>query len=409
MYNNPMIAVISFIAIFVVSTVVAYHVYETINKYKVISTKLTELEDADAATRSSIVKTKTDLTNSINTASSRLNDKVQATEMSLNTRLENTQNTLTSSLQTTQDTVKTTQDSVKTTQDDLHVTNTLLATTESSIRDEIIASNTKLDNFFTTLSQQVTTDKLKVNTQTDIDNNINVNNGKINITKNDPGAMVEKVYSGVGDRYGIGQFPNGSMRMYSSSANRSATTGLAIARSDGTLNDVLTVTGDKLTNVYGDIDLRGKLHLGRVDGSTDPYVIEKKLMAPNQSALRLTMNDNPDEALEIWGDSCSTGNCAGEGVLRHRFQVNGDASHAGNLRVAKRLLVNRSSTDRYPNWGDGLHTLDVYANGTIGAGTNGNVAASINNSGTITGKQLCIDNVCLTSQQLNTIKTQAKV
>jgi hypothetical protein len=393
MYNNSMIAVINFIAIFVVSTVVAYHVYETINKYKVISTKLTELDDANAATRSSIVKTKTDLTNNINETSSKLNDKVQATENSLSTRIENTESTLTSEL--------------KTTQDGLQAANTRLTTADTSIRNEISASNKKLDNFFTTLSQQVTTNRLRVNQQTDINNNVNINNGKINITKSDPGAMVEKVYSGAGDRYGIGQFPNGSMRMYTASTHKPATAGLSIANPNGTLNDVLTVTTDNVTNVHGDMDLRGKLHFGRLDNNSDPYILEKRVTGPNNSSLRMTINDDSDEAFEIWGNSCAAGNCRGDGLLQHRFQANGDASHAGNVRVAKKLLVNRSTTDRYPNWGDGLHTWDLYANGTIGAGTNGAVAAYINNAGRIAGKELCIDDVCLNSQELNNIKTRA--
>lgn len=45
------------------------------------------------------------------------------------------------------------------------------------------------------------------------------------------------------------------------------------------------------------------------------------------------------------------------------------------------LKVNRSDTDRYPAWGPGIHTWDLYANGSVGAGQNGNVAAYLNSNG----------------------------
>lgn len=45
------------------------------------------------------------------------------------------------------------------------------------------------------------------------------------------------------------------------------------------------------------------------------------------------------------------------------------------------LKVNRSDSDRYPNWSPGVHTWDLYANGTVGAGQNGNVAAYLNSNG----------------------------
>ena len=43
------------------------------------------------------------------------------------------------------------------------------------------------------------------------------------------------------------------------------------------------------------------------------------------------------------------------------------------------LQVNRTDSD--PKWGTGIHTTDVYANGTVGAGTNGQVAAYLNVNG----------------------------
>lgn len=434
-----MLVIVNFVAIFVVSAVVAFQLYETITKYKAINTKLTELEEEDVSTKSSIVKARKDLSSSITEASSQLNDKVNATEYQFNKQIENTHTFVTDEFNKAQKERETIKTQLSATQTDLN---------------NVKTSNKTLDDYFKSLSQQVvtkntTTDKLKlgnkfqlsgigdakgnddwlrlfdgdgkdfygglatkklwVDDQTYLNNDVNVAKGKINFQNNTPGPMIEKSNEKVNDRYGVGQFANGAMRMYASGLYQPATAGLSVLKPDGTLDDVLAVTTDKLTNVYGNMDIRGKLFLGRVDGSTDPYSIEKKLYAKDKSSLRLTINDNSNETVEIWGDSCGTGNCAGEGTLKHRFQANGDAQHEGNLQVKKRLLVNRSPSDKYPAWGDGVHTSFLYANDSIGVGNDGDVAAAISSSGTVQAKKMCIDNVCLDAEQLNTIKTQANL
>lgn len=88
-----------------------------------------------------------------------------------------------------------------------------------------------------------------------------------------------------------------------------------------------------------DVDLKGTLFFGKNDGSTDPYSLRKVTNGDN-SSLRFTINDNPDESIEIWGDSCAAGNCAGEGKLKHKFTATGDAQHEGNLSVKGKLTVN---------------------------------------------------------------------
>lgn len=53
----------------------------------------------------------------------------------------------------------------------------------------------------------------------------------------------------------------------------------------------------------------------------------------------------------------------------------------------------------YPTgWGGGVHTLDVYAEGTIGAGTGGTLMASLNRNGDITGQNLSIVNATATGE-----------
>jgi hypothetical protein len=67
--------------------------------------------------------------------------------------------------------------------------------------------------------------------------------------------------------------------------------------------------------------------------NSDPYFLERINTGGDQSVLRLTMNDNAHEALEIFGNSCELGNCNGAGGLQHKFYANGDAWHNGHMRT----------------------------------------------------------------------------
>lgn len=65
--------------------------------------------------------------------------------------------------------------------------------------------------------------------------------------------------------------------------------------------------------------------------------------------------------------------------------VSGTMNVGGAARVAT-LQVNRSDADKWPGgWGGGVHSLDMYANGTMGAGANGELAAYMNSSGYFRG------------------------
>lgn len=55
-----------------------------------------------------------------------------------------------------------------------------------------------------------------------------------------------------------------------------------------------------------------------------------------------------------------------------------------NTKIEQRLgLMGRDPNDLPSNWGGGLRTLDVYADGTVGAGTNQQVNAYLNSSGDV--------------------------
>ena len=63
--------------------------------------------------------------------------------------------------------------------------------------------------------------------------------------------------------------------------------------------------------------------------NTDPYYLEKVIAGDNNSSLRLTINDDADESLQIWGNSCATGDCGGKGMKSHHFRADGSAAHRG--------------------------------------------------------------------------------
>lgn len=343
-----MLAIVNIFAILVVSSVVAYQLYDTMTRYKEISKKLASLEDEDETTKSLMGKTTKDLstlTTSINNTSSKLTKKVNQSEEQFNKTIENTQTFMTTEFKKQQDIIN----DIKKKHDSLNLDKFFQNMSQQVVTKNVSTDsvnlgqnhNLKADNEWIRIMDKegknmyggFATNKLFVGEQTQVNKNIDITNGKINFVSDTPGAMVEKSNGKNDDRYGIGQFPNGAMRVYTSSLNKPATVGLSLAKADGGMDDVLSVTTDKLTNVYGNMDLRGKMYIGRVDGSTEPYTFEK-----NKSSLRVTINDNANETFEIWGDACRTGNCRGEGALRHKFQANGDASHVGTVQ-AKRICI----------------------------------------------------------------------
>lgn len=75
---------------------------------------------------------------------------------------------------------------------------------------------------------------------------------------------------------------------------------------------------------------------GHSDDS-DPYYMEK-VGSRNNNHLRLTINDDDNESFQIWGGSCRTHSCDGNGgAMRHYFGALGDASHTGSLYTAGEL------------------------------------------------------------------------
>ena len=125
----------------------------------------------------------------------------------------------------------------------------------------------------------------------------------------------------------------------------------------------------KNLQIDNELDLNGMVYFGKNDETTDRFTLEKvKDLKSQQSMLRFTINDNPEDSFEIYGDACSQGDCNGTGALRHKFQGNGDATHHGNVTVRQTMTAN-----------------------------------------TVQGKQVCVEDVCLNANDIRSLKSQVKV
>lgn len=81
--------------------------------------------------------------------------------------------------------------------------------------------------------------------------------------------------------------------------------------------------------------VRGRLLFDHFWHNSDPYYLEKvHNNGGNKSSLRMTINDDQDEAFDIFGNSCrSAGGCGGPGVAAHRFRADGKAIHRNEICI----------------------------------------------------------------------------
>jgi hypothetical protein len=135
-----------------------------------------------------------------------------------------------------------------------------------------------------------------------------------------------------------------SITLYTSPS--SGTTGAPVSYTDRlTITNDGTTTINGNTNNMGNFNIQGRLHFkdpkmdanGNWEGNgSDSYFMEKVVSTPNQSSLRLTMNDDADESFQIWGGSCANGNCStGNESMRHSFDAVGNATHTGDINASR--------------------------------------------------------------------------
>lgn len=80
-----------------------------------------------------------------------------------------------------------------------------------------------------------------------------------------------------------------------------------------------------------------------------------------------------------------------------------------NTVVRGMLKVNRAPTDKWPGgWGHGLHSWDVYANGTVAVGEDGGINSFMNKTTVSARDQLCVDGECINKNQIRRLKDLAK-
>jgi len=83
----------------------------------------------------------------------------------------------------------------------------------------------------------------------------------VNVTRGDPGPLVEKRYNwqNYGDRYGVGQYPGGKMKMYTATTYP-GNVSMSLANADGSFKDVVTVNPDTT------VDINGPLRVNKGNG-----------------------------------------------------------------------------------------------------------------------------------------------
>jgi hypothetical protein len=143
---------------------------------------------------------------------------------------------------------------------------------------------------------------------------------------------------------------------------------------------MLNIGGQEIMECGADRNIPGKLFFHDItknkipnmeDNNSDPYYFEKIVAAPNDSHMRLTINDEADESFQIWGNSCAAGDCAGSGLKQHHFRADGGTAHAGAVVVGDANTsvqqppnggLSDSIEDRSWNFNFGLHALNKVIN-----------------------------------------------
>lgn len=179
----------------------------------------------------------------------------------------------------------------------------------------------------------------------------------------------------------------------------------------GAAADAVKVNSNML--VTGSANVQGRLHFGdpslsksgNGDNGSDAYYMQRISDGWNKNHLRLTMNDDANESLQIWGDSCaSAGGCTGPGVMRHKFDAKGNATHGGHVLLAAKNCVDfgaAGATGRqqdagkvcYARWSDGL---DIVGAGAVASQRKVRI-----------WDQLCIGKTCVTEADLQKLKKLA--
>ena len=429
--------ILNFVIILVVISALVYQYYLFFDTKQKTEEAIAQGRVAIATVNDNLNTTSTTLTDNLNTTSETLTKNLNTTKTALTDDITNTKTALTDDITATSKSLTNNLNTTKTaltgdiTQTKTALTNALLKTSTTLTNDmnkTTGAISTSLNNQFKTLSDQLTTK--------------NVKSGKYQLGD-------KWVISGVGDPQGnddwlrlmgkdgkdyyggvaMGKIWTRDNAYLNGTVDVNGNLNLKGGKSEHNPNNYQShfpYAGDNKNYIRGDtelrgntdnigdisvgrdLDLKGTLWFGKNDGSTDPYSL-RKVRTPTKSSLRLTINDDADEALEIWGNSCGVGNCAGEGALQHQFNAVGDAIHKGDILMSNGKSI-KSNGRMHIAGEEQLYLLNK--NGvTIGKEWGGSgdlrVQGNVGIDGTMKGKTMCIEDVCVTKDQLAKMLKQA--
>ena len=123
---------------------------------------------------------------------------------------------------------------------------------------------------------------------------------------------------------------------------------------NGTMNksDKMVIHNNGNVDVNGTLNVNGSMNLKKgqklsfqnSEADNDPYYFQK-VGNTDSNYLKLTINDNNNESFQIWGDSCGSGGCEGDGVMKHKFDSSGNANHVGTITANKLCIGNTCFTE----------------------------------------------------------------
>jgi hypothetical protein len=208
----------------------------------------------------------------------------------------------------------------------------------------------------------------------------------IQITNGDPGPLIEKRYNlqNYGDRYGVGQFPNGQMKMYAATSFP-GNVSMSLARADGTFDDIITVNPNKSVNIKGPLNVIN----GANNLTTNGWAVGNQKMAPGSLTIgggQKYGNGNN------WTNNTSglLMECGGETEI---------AVHDYNRRIASIAAYNGSTNQ-----------ITIGRDMAWGPISAVNIQGALNANGVVNVKdKLCIGTTCLDANQLKTLMTNAGV
>ena len=202
--------------------------------------------------------------------------------------------------------------------------------------------------------------------------------GKISMTRGDPGPMIERVYNNAvtNDRYGVGQYPGGVMRMYAADAFGPAKLSLGFARTNGEFNDVLNVdrngTQSKMFTAPDMFANNMNMKRGLYANDRNEYW---SLYHNNDNTLVFKSSHysvaNPSEGTGVFnitksGDVSVTGNASIEGTTSSKGDISSSTGNVGGIQMcvgpaSSRNCINANDVTDLKNVLDTFRTGGTFA------------------------------------------------